>query len=79
MEAIMKRSDGNLLKSLKPFVKIIPYIMDKRSDAQNFSKQVLCADSIDRYIAEKKEQGFRLNYMHQDTNMHRYNPVTIHG
>lgn len=75
----MKRSDGNLLKSLKPFVKIIPYIMDKRSDAQNFSKQVLCADSIDRYIAEKKEQGFRLNYMHQDTNMHRYNPVTIHG
>lgn len=60
----MKRSDGSLLKTLKPFVKIIPYIMEKRSDAQNFSKQILCADSIDRYIAEKKEQGFRLNYMH---------------
>ncbi len=60
----MKRSDGTLLKSLKPFIKIIPYIMEKRSDAQNFSKQVFCADSIDRYITEKKEQGFRLNYMH---------------
>lgn len=60
----MKRSDGSLLKSLKPFVKMIPYIMEKRSDAQNFSKQILCADSIDIYIAEKKEQGFRLNYMH---------------
>lgn len=64
MEAVMNRSDGRLLKSLRPFVQIIPYIMEKRSDAQNFSKQVLCADSIDRYIAEKKEQGFRLNYMH---------------
>lgn len=60
----MKRSDGKLLKSLKPFTQIIPYVMEKRSDAQNFSKQVLCADSIDRYIKEKKEQGFCLNYMH---------------
>lgn len=60
----MKRSDGSLLKSLRPFVKVIPYVMEKRSDAQNFSKQILCADSIDRYIDEKKGQGFRLNYMH---------------
>ena len=60
----MKRSDGRLLKSLKPFIKIIPYVMEKRSDAQNFSKQVFCVDSIDRYIEEKKVQGFRLNYMH---------------
>lgn len=60
----MKRSDGRLLKSLRPFVQIIPYVMEKRSDAQNFSKQVLCAESIDKYIEEKKEQGFRINYMH---------------
>jgi hypothetical protein len=60
----MNRSDGRLLKSLRPFVQIIPYVMEKRSDAQNFSKQVFCAESIDRYIKEKKEQGFRLNYMH---------------
>ncbi len=60
----MKRSDGMLITTLKPFIQIIPYIMEKRSDAQNFSKQIFCADSIDRYIDEKKDQGFRLNYMH---------------
>lgn len=60
----MKRSDGNLVKSLKPFVKIIPYIMERRSDAQNFSKQVFCVENIDHYIREKKEQGHNFSYLH---------------
>lgn len=60
----MKRSDGVLLKSLDPFVKIIPYIMERRSDAQNFSKHVVCVDAIDRYIQKKKKQGIRLSYLH---------------
>ena len=61
---IMKRSDGVLVKSLDPFIKIIPYIMEKRSDSQNYSKQVFVADPIDRYILEKREQGYKLGYMH---------------
>lgn len=60
----MKRSDGTLLKNLRAFEKIIPYVMEKRSDSQNFSKQVLCTDMIDDYIAEKKEQGLSITYMH---------------
>lgn len=60
----MKRRDGKLVKSLDPFVKIIPYIMEKRSDAQNFSKQIVFSDAIDQYILEKKEQGCKLSYMH---------------
>ncbi len=60
----MKRSDGMLLKSLDPFVQIIPYIMEKRSDAQNFSKHVVCVESIDRYIREKREQGYKISYLH---------------
>ncbi len=60
----MKRSDGVLLKSLDPFVKIIPYIMEKRSDAQNFSKHVLCVDPIDEYLAEKRKQGHKFSYLH---------------
>lgn len=60
----MRRSDGVLLKSLDPFVQIIPYIMEKRSDAQNFSKHVVCVDPIDRYLAEKREQGVKLGYLH---------------
>lgn len=60
----MKRCDGKLLKSLDPFAKIIPYIMERRSDSQNFSKQILNAESIDRYILEKKEQGIKIGYLH---------------
>lgn len=60
----MKRSDGVLLKSLDPFVRIIPYIMEKRSDAQNFSKHVVCADPIDSYISEKRQQGYKFSYLH---------------
>ncbi|MDD4437135.1 MAG: 2-oxo acid dehydrogenase subunit E2 [Tissierellia bacterium] len=60
----MKRSDGYLLKDLKPFMKIIPYVMEKRSDSQNFSKQVFPAESIDKYILEKKQYGYNFSYMH---------------
>lgn len=60
----MKRSDGVLLKSLDPFTKIIPYIMEKRSGAQNFSKHVFCVDPIDSYITEKREQGRKFSYLH---------------
>ncbi|NLL48552.1 MAG: 2-oxoglutarate dehydrogenase [Firmicutes bacterium] len=60
----MKRRDGVLLKSLDPFVEIIPYIMEKRSDAQNFSKHVFCVDPIDAYIAEKRQQGHKFSYLH---------------
>jgi hypothetical protein len=51
----MRRSDGYLIKDLNPFVKIIPYVMEKRSDAQNFSKQIFPAESIDKYILEKNK------------------------
>lgn len=60
----MKRSDGYLLKDLHPFMKIIPYIMEKRSDSQNFSKQIFPAESIDIYISEKKQSGYSFSYMH---------------
>ncbi len=60
----MSRSDGYLLKDLHPFMKIIPYIMEKRSDSQNFSKQIFPAESIDKYISEKKQSGYSFSYMH---------------
>lgn len=60
----MKRSDGVLLKSLDPFTKIIPYVMDKRTESQNFSKQVIITDGIDSYISEKGKQGYRFSYLH---------------
>ena len=60
----MRRSDGYLLKDLDPFMKIIPYIMEKRSDSQNFSKQIFPAETIDNYILEKKQSGYSFTYMH---------------
>ncbi|MGI1659473.1 MAG: 2-oxo acid dehydrogenase subunit E2 [Desulfitobacterium sp.] len=60
----MRRSDGRLLKSLSPFVKIIPHIMTRRSDAQNFYKQLVDVEPIDQYINQKKTQGYQLNYIH---------------
>lgn len=60
----MKRSDGVLIKALDPFVEIIPYIMEKRSDAQNFSKHTFPADSIDSYILYKDQEGYKFSYLH---------------
>ncbi len=60
----MKRKDGVLVKPLDPFVQIIPYIMEERSDAQNFTKHFFPVESIDRYIREKREQGFKITYLH---------------
>ena len=52
----MKRCDGRLLKSIGPFIKIMPYIMSRRSDAQIFTKQLIYTDKINEYLIEKREQ-----------------------
>lgn len=59
----MSRSDGRRLKTISAFDKIIPHIMTKRSDAQNFYKQTIVTDSIELYIKDKKKQGIKLTYM----------------
>jgi len=60
----MQRSDGRILKSIGPFIKIIPYIMPRRTEAQVFSRQVIQTDKIDSYLKEKREQQQPLNYLH---------------
>jgi len=58
------RSDGRPIKSTGPFVKMIPYIMSRRSDAQVFVKQDICTDKIDEYLHEKRMQNLKISYMH---------------
>lgn len=60
----MKRSDGRLIKSLDPFFKVIPYVMEERNDAQNFSKQRVPAEPIRAYLKEKREQGHQVTALH---------------
>ncbi|HHV64217.1 MAG TPA: 2-oxo acid dehydrogenase subunit E2 [Peptococcaceae bacterium] len=60
----MRRSDGRPLKSIRPFMKIIPFIMTRRSDAQIFAKQIIVMDKIDAYLKEKRQQEHNINYLH---------------
>lgn len=60
----MRRRDGRRLKSIGPFVKMIPYIMTRRSDAQVFFKQVINMEKIDNYLREKRGQEQNINYLH---------------
>jgi hypothetical protein len=60
----MGRKDGRIIRSIGPFVKLIPYIMTRRSDSQIFTQQLIETDGIDSYLRLKRSQGFGLNYMH---------------
>ncbi|WP_372996936.1 2-oxo acid dehydrogenase subunit E2 [Lutispora sp.] len=64
MNIFTHRYDGRRLKTISPFVKIIPYIMTKRSDAHVFSKMTIVTDTINEYIKEKQKQGFKITYLH---------------
>ncbi len=60
----MRRSDGVRVKSNDAFMEIIPYIMERRSDSQNFAKQIFMTEPIERYLREKRAEGVRIDYMH---------------
>ena len=60
----MRRCDGRPLKSIGTFVKMIPYIMTRRSDAQVFFKQVIDMDKIDDYLREKRGKEQNINCLH---------------
>ena len=60
----MKRPDGRLVKNIDPMQRITPYIMKTRNDAMNMFEDSFDCSAMDEYIAEKAEQGIKMNYMH---------------
>lgn len=60
----MKRCDGRRLKTVGTFVRMLPYIMVRRSDAQVFTKQTIYTDKIDKYLREKHEQKQEIHLLH---------------
>lgn len=60
---LFKRPDGRRVYKVDPFDKMIPYIMQRRYDAQNFIAYELPCDGMDAYIAKKREEGVKLTYM----------------
>jgi hypothetical protein len=61
---MMSRVDGRRIRTLDPFTRMMPYIMERRSDAQNFSKQVIETEALDAYLKEKRKDGHKFTYLH---------------
>ncbi len=53
------RYDGRRIRSLDPFYKIIPYVMQSRTDAQNLYEDKLDINNIEEYLKEKRRIGIR--------------------
>ncbi|NLW88397.1 MAG: 2-oxo acid dehydrogenase subunit E2 [Clostridiaceae bacterium] len=60
----MKRHDGRIIKSLGPFEKLYPFIIEKRSDAQVYAKQIILTKGIDNYIRAKRAEDVKITYLH---------------
>ncbi|MDD2376654.1 MAG: 2-oxo acid dehydrogenase subunit E2 [Clostridia bacterium] len=58
-----KRSDGKIIKGVDIFFKLIPYIMNKRSDSQVFFRKDVELNTLDEYIDKKKSEGIRITHM----------------
>ena len=57
------RADGKRVKHLKPFFEIIPYIMNKRVDAQSYITQEVDLEGIRNYISEKRGSGAGISHI----------------
>ncbi len=51
------KKEGRRVKGISPMAGVSPYIMVERNDAQNFIRDTLRTDKIDKYIKEKQRQG----------------------
>ena len=58
-----KRSDGRLIKSTDPIMKIIPYLMKTRNDAQVYYEDKVYIDKIEEYIKGKRKEGIKITHM----------------
>ena len=57
------RKDGKLVK-MDPLFRIIPLIMEERSDAQVYYEEDISVEPIDAYIRKRQSEGVKLGYMH---------------
>ena len=51
------RKDGRRVRTINPMVKVMPYIMRRRSDAQNFFADQLDIEKAERLCREKVREG----------------------
>lgn len=58
-----RRADGKRLSCIDPIVRVTPYLMPMRCDAQVFLEHQLDYEQLARYIAEKGRQGEKVTFM----------------
>ena len=58
-----RRPDGRRIDKIDPVMKITPYIMPERSDAQVFLKHRADMERMSAYIRTQAEKGEKLSYM----------------
>ena len=58
-----RRPDGKRLKNVDPIVRITPYLMPMRCDAQVFLEHQLDYEKLARYIAQKNREGEKITFM----------------
>ena len=52
------RYDGRLLRTAPPMLRLTPYLMKVRSDAQNQFEADIDIHNVEKYLAEKKKEGY---------------------
>ena len=57
------RADGRRLKKVDPIVRITPYLMPVRCDAQVFLEHRLDYEKLSRYIVQKSREGQKITFM----------------
>lgn len=58
-----RRPDGKRIKDIDPIVRMTPYLMPMRCDAQVFLSHNLDYEVLARYIAEQAKKGERITFM----------------
>ncbi len=58
------RSDGRRIKHKDPILRLIPYIMPKRYDAQVFFDDDLVLDECEKLIKSLRKEGHRVLFLH---------------
>ena len=58
-----RRPDGRRIDRIDPIMKITPYIMPERSDAQVFLRHRADMEAMSAYIRSQAEKGQRLSHM----------------
>ena len=57
------RPDGKRLKNLDPIIRMTPYLMPMRCDAQVFLEHRADYEKMSRYIAQKSREGQKITFM----------------